>query len=101
MQVTDVQLRPSTNGSIAKAFGKVVFDNVLSCDVTVMDKGEGPWVTFPGRKNPKDGKFYQHIYVIDKDIREVVNGKILEAFSALPSSGTETPDGLTPEDLPF
>ena len=85
MRITDLELRKNANPSIAKAWGKVIFEDLLTINITVMDKGEGPWVTFPGRK-AKDGKWVNEVYMNTREgIGKEISDQIIYKYNNLDS----------------
>ena len=88
MEITKVNLKPSTKG-IAKAYGRVTFDGLLTVDVTIMEKDQGPWVSFPGYKNQKDQKWYSSVFIEGKDEDTKIKSRILSEYHNM-DSGNQT-----------
>ena len=82
MEITKVNLKPSTKG-IAKAYGRVTFDGLLTVDVTIMEKDQGPWVSFPGYKNQKDQKWYSSVFIEGKDEDTKIKSRILSEYHSM------------------
>jgi len=103
--VTAVELRPSSKQeSMVKAFGRVTLEDKLVLDVLVMDKGEGPWASFPNGRKGSDGKFYLPVFFKDRDDDKAFKAKVIEEYermrgsSSAPSARVSTP---SQSELPF
>jgi DNA-binding cell septation regulator SpoVG len=107
MQVTEVKLYKTKKDSVVKAFGKATLENKLSLDVVVMDKGEGPWATFPNGKKGQDGKYYLPVFWKTKELNEAFASEVLKAYNeqivsgATTTTNTTTAAPATAGEMPF
>ena len=82
MQVTNVNLFPSKfNNPTTKAYGTVTFDNELDIRITIMDTGNGPWVSFPSRRK-QDGK-YESMVFVKEEARQKINSAIMSYYNQM------------------
>jgi DNA-binding cell septation regulator SpoVG len=88
MRITNIDLKMNNGNSMAKAWGNVVFDEVLRINISILDNGRGPWVAFPGRKN-KEGKWVSEVYLDTKesDVAKALAQEILDKYDEVKDGG--------------
>jgi stage V sporulation protein G len=84
MHVTEVRISKLSNGNGGdklEAFASVTFDDVLVVRGFRVYRGdEGPSVSFPSRKGGEDGKYYDTVFPLNRELRQVICKRVLEEF---------------------
>lgn len=81
MHITEVQVRPlqKRDGSL-KAIARVKFDDCFVVnDIKILLTEKGYMIAMPSRKL-KDGGFSDICHPLNKDMRELLESKVMEAF---------------------
>lgn len=75
MKVTGYALKKSTQGS-SLAYGKIVLDNIIEVEVSIMNGRNGMFVSFPTKKG-SDNKWYPQFKFIDRAISDAVQEQVI------------------------
>lgn len=73
--------RVENGTSSLKAFADVCIGEVLVKGLRVIDGRDGLFVTMP-KSQGKDGKWYETVKVLDKEVKEDVEKAVIEAYHA-------------------
>ena len=86
IEITEVKIHPIKNkeeGSHLEAFAKVVLNGQLVINSIRVVRGKfGPFVSFPGSYNKKEGKGYQFCHPITKALQEYLSERVLRQWQA-------------------
>ncbi len=85
MEITEVRIHKPKNGNGGKfaAYASVTFDGTLVVRGFKVFKGEeGFIVSFPSRKGGEDGKYYDTVFSLKRELREAICQKVLDEYNA-------------------
>lgn len=84
MNITDIRIRKITSEGKMKAIVSVTIDDMFVVhDMKVIEGQNGLFVAMPSRKTP-DGEYKDIAHPINTEAREMIQGKILEAYENMP-----------------
>lgn len=84
MNITDIRIRRITSEGKMKAIVSVTIDDMFVVhDMKVIEGQNGLFVAMPSRKTP-DGEYKDIAHPINTEAREMIQGKILEAYENMP-----------------
>jgi len=86
IEVTNLKFRSVTAGKILAGV-TVTFNDVLEVHCTVNDGTNGPFLSFP-RSQGKDTKWYNQVFVTDKDLLANINDRVIQSFAAWKEQGS-------------
>ena len=85
MQITEVRIYRSKNDNGGKfaAYASVTFEGSLVVRNFKVFRGEeGLVVTFPSRKGGEDGKYYDTVFSLKRELREAICQRVLDEYNA-------------------
>lgn len=90
MQITETKVfKLQDQSGNLKAFAKIVLDEVLVvADLKVMNGQNGLFVSFPSKKNEKDGKWYDSVFPLTAEFRKYITDVVLKEYGASESAPT-------------
>ena len=84
IEITEVKVHPIKNkqeGSNLEAFARIVLNGQLCINSIRVVRGKfGPFVSFPGAFNKKEGKGYQFCHPITKALQQYLSERILRQW---------------------
>ncbi len=89
MNITDIRIRKINSEGKMKAIVSVTIDDMFVVhDMKVIEGQSGLFVAMPSRKTP-DGEYKDIAHPINTEAREMIQGKILEAYNNMPDEDAE------------
>lgn len=89
MNITDIRIRKISSEGKMKAIVSVTIDDMFVVhDMKVIEGQSGLFVAMPSRKTP-DGEYKDIAHPINTEAREMIQGKILEAYENMPDDVAE------------
>ena len=89
MNITDIRIRKINSEGKMKAIVSVTIDDMFVVhDMKVIEGQSGLFVAMPSRKTP-DGEYKDIAHPINTEAREMIQGKILEAYNNMPDEEAE------------
>lgn len=83
MQITNVRIKKSDNTNKLKAVASITIDDVFVVHgIRVIEGKEGNFIVFPSRKL-KNGKFLDVAHPLNTDVRNTIQGAVLEAYNSV------------------
>lgn len=84
MNITDIRIRKINSEGKMKAIVSLTIDDMFVVhDMKIIEGQSGLFVAMPSRKTP-DGEYKDIAHPINTQAREMIQGKILEAYANLP-----------------
>lgn len=84
MNITDIRIRKISAEGKMKAIVSVTIDDMFVVhDMKIIEGQNGLFVAMPSRKTP-DGEYKDIAHPINTEAREMIQGKILEAYKNMP-----------------
>lgn len=84
VNITDIRIRKINSDGKMKAIVSVTIDDMFVVhDMKIIEGQNGLFVAMPSRKTP-DGEYKDIAHPINTEAREMLQGKILQAFEELP-----------------
>lgn len=75
MKVTGFDLRKSDGGK-SLAFGRIIIEDKLQVDCSILDGKNGLFVAFPSKKGG-DGKWYSTFRIIDRELSDQIQEQVI------------------------
>lgn len=89
MNITDIRIRKISSDGKMKAIVSVTIDDMFVVhDMKIIEGQSGLFVAMPSRKTP-DGEYKDIAHPINTSAREMIQGKILEAYENMPEEAAE------------
>ena len=79
MKVTGFGLKKSEFEGSSMAYGKIILENIIEIDVSVMQGKNGLFVSYPSRKG-KDGRYYAQVKIIDKMVADSIQDQVVRFY---------------------
>ncbi|MBL7665118.1 MAG: septation protein SpoVG family protein [Bacteriovoracaceae bacterium] len=80
MKVTGFSLKKSTQGT-SLAYGKIVLDNIIEVDVSIMNGKNGLFVSYPSKKG-KDERWYPQFKIIDRTVSDEIQAQVIAHYES-------------------
>ncbi len=89
MKLTEVRVHPVVNNKL-KGYATIVINNAFVIrDLKIIEGNKGLFVAMPNKQR-KDGTFRDIAHPVNKEIREMVEQEVLQAYYAIQDQGDFT-----------
>ena len=81
MKVTEVRVKKFDGSETFKGYATITLDDILVVSgISIISGKKGLFVSMPQNKG-KDGKYHDSVFPLNKELRQEVTDKVIDAFN--------------------